>query len=117
MRTCPREAIYNYTTEVLTTGISETLADNTPIGISLCEIGTVEKCLNQTCSVIDFDLSPNNFSNLIVISFFPVGDACYPHSDNFTVYMGIDFGLDGEKFISLNNNLCFQHFPTCIFLL
>ena len=106
-------AAYNFTSQVLRIGINESLAEDSLIGLSLCNYGTLEKYLNQTCSVIEVNLSPQAVSDLILIAFPPACNACVPVLD-YTVYMGIDFTLNGEKFFGLTIMLAISSMNVCI---
>ena len=94
-RNSPTRVTYNYTSQVLTISLNESLSETSKIGVSLCYSGTVEKYLNQTCSAVDVDLSPETYNHLVLIAFPPVCNACVPRLD-YTIYMGIDLSLNGE---------------------
>ena len=94
-RNSPTRVTYNYTTQILTIGLNESLSETSKIGVSLCYGGTVDKYLNQTCSAVDVDLSPETYNHLVLIAFPPICNACVPRLD-YTIYMGIDLRLNGE---------------------
>lgn len=99
-KTSPVKAYYNYISEVLTVGLNQSLTDDTPIEISYCNNGAVEKYLNQTCSTIDVSLSLQIFNNLTLIGFPAACNQCEPPLD-YTIYMAIDLSQNGEDFICL----------------
>ena len=74
------------------------LREGSLIGVSSCKNGVVEYYLNQTCSSFDISLSPQVFSDLILIAFPPV-----PALD-YTIYLGMDFNLNGEKITGMIYN-------------
>ena len=93
------KVLYDDVTQELTVRLNQSLPQNTPISISICDSGAVEKYLNQTCSTIELKVSSENSTKLIVIGFPPLPNVC-PPGMNIPFYMGIDFSLNGEKFIS-----------------
>ena len=101
-RNSPSRATYNYTSQILTVGLEQSFPEVSLIEMSLCKSGTVENYLNQTCSSFDVDVSliPQAFSDLILIAFPPVCNACVPALD-YTTYMGMDFSLNGEKVLDV----------------
>ena len=100
----PTRVTYNYTSQLLRIGLNESLSETSIIEMSLCYSGTVGNYLNQSCSAFDVDLSPESYSHLVLIAFPPVCNACDPVLD-YTLYIGIDFNVNGEKFLKVQHGI------------
>ena len=102
-RNSATKSTFNYTTEVLNFALKDALSENYPVSISYCNNGRDDLYLNQTCSAIDVNLSPESFSGVIAIAIPPVCNRCYP---DFVTYMAIQFSNNGKNFWLSESHSC-----------
>ena len=107
IRNNPTEVSYDHMSQVLTVALNLSLTVNTQIDIFSCRMGIEEKYLNQTCSAIDFNLSPQMFNNFTVIVLPPVCNACESTLDS-SIKIATDFRHNGECFLHMFIMAVFQ---------
>lgn len=91
------EAAYDYSSQLLTLGLNQKLAEGFIMNISICNSTFVETLLsNQTFPAIDARPTTQAVTEVAIISFPPV---CNGSSVGNIFFMAIDFSVSGKKCI------------------